>query len=375
MITVQKQSQNVILVAMRLKNIFRITCVAGLFMAFASSCTQDEGFGGNSHIKGVMIEKYYNEDSTMFLYELPAKDEDVYLLFGEQNNVGEDTKTSYTGNFQFQYLWPGNYKLYYYSDDFASKTNEKKEIVIDFNLEKNQTFDFDTIYTYKLLDWDEGSSKIKGVLIEKYYNEDSTVFQFELPAKDEDVFIMFGDQKNLGDDTKTTFTGNFQFQNLWPGNYKLYYYSDNLISNFNKEEELIVDINLDENQTVDLDSIYTYKLLDWDEGSAKIKGNVRLINYKNESTATNLIVKDTTAAQEQEVYIVYNYADFYCDRVDTQADGSFVFDNVLKGHYRIYVFSENVRSNETGNIIKEIEFDIISIDQEEVIEDIYIEKI
>ena len=250
---------------MRLRNIFKITCVAGLCVTLASSCTQDEGFGGNSHIKGVLIEKYYNADSTVFQYELPAKDEDVFILFGDQNNVGEDTKTSFTGNFQFQYLWPGNYKLYYYSDNLKVPNGEK--------------------------------------------------------------------------------------------------------------EEMVVDISLDKNQTYELDTLYTYKSLSWNEGSAKIKGKIWLINYKNESTPNNLIVKDTTAAQEQEVYIVYNNADFYSDRIRTQGDGTFVFNNLLKGHYRIYVFSENVRSNITGSIIKEAELDIISIDQEEVINDIYIEKI
>lgn len=250
---------------MRLSNIFGLTCTAALLLVFAASCTQDEGFGGNSHIKGVLIEKFYNQDSTVFQYEQPAKDEDVFILFGDQNNLGEDTKTSFTGNFQFQYLWPGNYKLYYYSDDLTYETASKKE--------------------------------------------------------------------------------------------------------------LIVNINLDKNQTYELDTLYMYKSLSWNEGMAKVSGKVWLINYKNESTTINLIVKDTTAAQEQDIYIVYNYGDFYNERIRTQGDGTYVFQNLLKGHYRIYVFSENVRSNITGNVVKEIEFDITSTEQEVVLDDIYIEKI
>lgn len=220
-----------------------------------------------------------------------------------------------------------------------------------------------------------GNSHIQGVLIERFYNEDSTVFQYELRAKDEDVFILFGDQNKLGDDTKTSYTGDFQFKYLWPGNYQLYYYSDNFSNEINTKEARIVEIKLEKNETLDLDTLYTFKALSWNEGSAKVKGKIRLINYKNESTPTNLLVKDTTAAQEQEVYIVYNNTDFYEDRIRTQADGTFVFNNLLKGHYRIYVFSENVRSNTTGNITKEAEFDITTIDQEVVIDDIYIEKI
>ena len=321
------------------------------------------------------MERYYNSDSTILLYEHPAKDEDVYILFNEQKNVGDDTKTSFTGNFQFQYLWPGNYKLYYYSK-LSSASNEMKEIVLDVNLKKNQTLTLDTIYTTEFLDFDEGSANLKGVLIEKYYNKDSTVFQYSLPAKDKDVFILFGDQKNIGDDTKTGYSGNFQFQYLWPGDYKLYYYTDVFNAEIKtKKAMLIDDINVGPYQTYNLDTLYTYKSLEWDEGSAKIEGKVWLINYKNESTPTNLIVKDTTAAQELDIYIVYNNDDFYCDRIRTQGDGTFVFKNLIKGHYRIYLFSENVRSNTTGNIIIEKEVDITDIKQEVTLEEIFTEKI
>lgn len=230
------------------------------------SCTQDEGFGGNSHINGQLLEKYYNEDFSVFQYEKVAQDEDVFILFGEDKNIGENTATSYTGNFQFKYLWPGNYQLYYYSKDSASLSTEKKEIIYDITLEKNET-------------------------------------------------------KNLG-------------------------------------------------------TIYAYKTLSWNEGSAKIKGKIMLTNYKdNTKTWPNLDVDDTTPAQEQEVYITYNNADFYTDRVRTQGDGTFEFSNLIKGKYTIFVYSEDVITRHTNDIVKEFDIEITELNQVVVIDEIMIEKI
>jgi hypothetical protein len=83
-----------------------------LVVPLFNSCIQEEGIGGNSSIEGVLIEKYYNEDFSVFQFERPAKGEDVYLQFGSSNLADEDVETSYSGNFKFDYLWQGEYALY-----------------------------------------------------------------------------------------------------------------------------------------------------------------------------------------------------------------------------------------------------------------------
>lgn len=220
-----------------------------------------------------------------------------------------------------------------------------------------------------------GNSHIKGILVEKYYNNDFTIFQYEEPAKDDDVFILYGDNKEIGDKTTTSFTGNFQFQYLWPGNYQLYYYSDDTTGFSNEKVEKAQNIILEKGQTTDLGTVYTYKALEWNEGFAKISGKIMLINYKNGSSYPNLEIKDVTPAQEQDVYITYNNADVYTDRVRTQPDGTFEFDHLLKGNYTIFVYSEDVITGKTSMVVKEAKVEITESDQSEVLEDIYIEKI
>ena len=221
-----------------------------------------------------------------------------------------------------------------------------------------------------------GNSHINGQLVERYYNEDFSVFQYERIAQDEDVFIHFGDDKNVGENTSTSNSGNFQFEYLWPGNYQLYYYSKDSTSVSDEDIEMIYDITLEKNQTHNLGTLYAYKTLSWNDGSAKIQGKIMLTNYKdNEKTYPNLDLDDITPAQEQEVYITYNNADFYNDRIRTQGDGTFEFSNLIKGSYTIFVYSEDVITRSTNDIVKKINIEITELNQVVIVDEIMIEKI
>jgi len=220
-----------------------------------------------------------------------------------------------------------------------------------------------------------GNSHIKGLIIEKFYNNDFSVFQYEAPAKDEDLFLIFGDEKVVGEKTSTSNSGQFAFNYLWPGNYQLYYFSDDTSIISPEQIEMIYPIVLERNQEFDLGTIYTYKALDWDEGFAKIRGKVMLINYKNTSQYPNLQIKDVSPAQEQEIYMTYNNAQFYTERIRTHSDGTFEFNHLLKGSYSIYVYSEDVITGKTEMVVKEVKIEITESEQSVVLDDIYIEKI
>lgn len=220
-----------------------------------------------------------------------------------------------------------------------------------------------------------GNSHINGILVEKFYNKDFTVFQYERPAKNEDIYLIFGDEKVVGEDVETSMSGHFKISYLWPGSYQLYYYSDDTSIVSPEQVELVHNITLERNQTADLGTLYTYKGLDWDEGFAKIRGKVMLINYKNESQYPNLQIKDISPAQELEVYISYNNEAFYSERIRTHKDGTFEFNHLLKGKYSIYVYSEDVITGKTEMVVKEVKVDITELEQVVVLEDIVVEKI
>jgi hypothetical protein len=84
---------------------------------FLLSCTKDSGEGGNASIYGSVWVKNYNSTFTQLLGEYTAFDEDVYIIYGNQNGYSDHTKTNYQGVYSFYYLRPGKYTIYVYSKD------------------------------------------------------------------------------------------------------------------------------------------------------------------------------------------------------------------------------------------------------------------
>lgn len=51
------------------------------------------------------------------LYQGPAVDWDVYLVYGDQIGFDDRTRTDYNGQYKFEFLREGNYTVYAYSED------------------------------------------------------------------------------------------------------------------------------------------------------------------------------------------------------------------------------------------------------------------
>jgi hypothetical protein len=357
--------------------IFLISTIVVIF--FLLSCLQQEGIGGNSHIKGKFFVNYYNDDFSVLLSDKPepAKDEDVFLIFGNETIIGEDTKTSFSGDFKFEYLWPGKYKIYYFSADTTGKSSEKVEVIKEIILKKNETLDLGELIIRKKLKWDEGTSFIKGRIMVNYYNDDFSMLLSDkpLPAKDEDVFLIFENRNVIGKDTKTSYTGDFEFSNLWPGRYQIFFYSDDTTGVSPEKVEILNDVALGKSQTYDLNNLLINKSLNWDEGTSSVKGTVNVINYLNSSSYPNLEIKDITPAQEQEIYITYGNHPFYDERIRTSSDGSFMFQNLIKGKYHIFLYSEDITGGTAYDFVEK-EFEITENEQDVVLKEIiYIKKL
>jgi len=117
-----------------------------LLMVF-SSCQKVEGPGGTVTIKGVIIERNHVGTS---VFEYPAADQDVYLIYGNENSFyDDDINTSYDGSFEFRYLQKGNYQVFVYEDD-NSVASGTSEVLVDVSAtENNQVITLDTIYIDK----------------------------------------------------------------------------------------------------------------------------------------------------------------------------------------------------------------------------------
>ncbi len=94
-------------------------------------CTKPEGEGGTSVIYGKVYAFDYNNSGVLQgEYYLP--DEDVFIIYGDGDNYYDDSyKTSFDGSFRFQYLRPGTYTVFVYSDceTCPSGTEEITQVV------------------------------------------------------------------------------------------------------------------------------------------------------------------------------------------------------------------------------------------------------
>lgn len=238
-------------------------CYLGCLFFFAlslifSSCSQDEGFGGNSHIKGNIVERVYDKDFTVLQYEQPAKKMDVFLCFGNKSEVGADMETSYSGDFSFEYLWPGSYKLFYYTADSANFGLDG-ESVIKIDLGKGETIDLGTLYCYSTLDWDEGTASIKGYVSVTNYKTNGQIKDVTL-AQEQEVYLLYGDDPMPVERIRTSYDGVFEFKNLLKGNYQVFVLSED-ISGGTASESIIKSTTITEDgQVSDLGEFNINKL-------------------------------------------------------------------------------------------------------------------
>lgn len=188
-----------------------------------------------------------------------------------------------------------------------------------------------------------GDSTIKGRLMLYQYNNDYSLAIDSAAAGEKEVFIIFGDNPDIGDRIRTNFDGYFEFKFLREGNYTIYYYSEDPENlQFQQDVAYTKQTDVGRNATVDLGILKSYESLNYDDGNAVIKGRILQVNYRSNSRPPILYVEDTVMALEQEVYITYHNNTYYDDRIRTTHDGTFEFKGLLKGNYKVHVISENI---------------------------------
>jgi hypothetical protein len=81
------------------------------------SCKKPAGEGGKSTIKGSLWVEDWNSGFTVKNGEYAGYDEDVYIIYGDDVDYSDKTKSNYNGEYEFKYLRKGKYKIYVYSKD------------------------------------------------------------------------------------------------------------------------------------------------------------------------------------------------------------------------------------------------------------------
>lgn len=93
------------------KNAIKIALLAFAITCLFTSCTKLEGTGGLATIKGKVVN--YKIDGTGDVVDTSyATGARVYISYGDHEWVDDDTRTSYTGEYAFQWLQRGDYKVW-----------------------------------------------------------------------------------------------------------------------------------------------------------------------------------------------------------------------------------------------------------------------
>jgi hypothetical protein len=207
-----------------------------------------------------------------------------------------------------------------------------------------------------------GTGSITGRVVESFYNDDFSLKLYEERAVDEEVFIFYGQDNTLGDRTFTGYSGQFRFDYLYPGKYIIQYRSQDTTSLQDDDEFRLRIVTLDRGEDLDLGELPKYTSLDFDDGTAVIKGVVKVIDYVDESQWPNLIIDYIAPALEQEVYLTYGNHSFYDERIRTQHDGYFEFSKLIPGDYLIFLYSEDVTGS-AEHVALKFEVTIAGFDQ------------
>lgn len=192
-----------------------------LFSLCLAACSKDEGEGGLASINGVIMVQNVNYHSNQLIGNLqPAQDERVFILYGSNTAIGNDTRTSFDGSFEFPFLVQGNYSIFSLSDDTTNVNGAQVEMKKDISLNsKKAKIQADTIIIYRFLEFDEGSSSIRGRAVRKHddFDEDTTNY-----IQDFEVFLTIVGSPVVLERARTDANGEFQFPHLIPATYSVY---------------------------------------------------------------------------------------------------------------------------------------------------------
>jgi len=106
-----------------------------------------------------------------------------------------------------------------------------------------------------------GNSTIYGKIIAHNYNAEFTYLKGIYPAADEDVFIIYGDDRSYSERVRTNYDGVYEFKYLRPGNYTIYAYSkDSTLTLASEMYAVIRNVKIDNTrQTVEVDDMKIFR--------------------------------------------------------------------------------------------------------------------
>ncbi|GHV08702.1 hypothetical protein FACS1894160_3450 [Bacteroidia bacterium] len=177
-----------------------------------------------------------------------------------------------------------------------------------------------------------GSSSLEGYVYQIEHSADNFSFRIDtFPAVDVRTFLIFGnnDDDFYGKDTRTDKNGLYRFDYLREGNYITYSLSEPAD---NHAEAVSTTVKVKGSLTkADTIFIHTGKAY----GTSMIKGSV----WAEFWDKTSII--DRGHAINSDVFINHYGEEMFFERIRVSENGTFIFQKILPGKYKVWVTSED----------------------------------
>ena len=181
-----------------------------------------------------------------------------------------------------------------------------------------------------------GASMLKGSIVVDEYSVYNNQFVRSYYAVDESVYIIYGNKDYYSDKVKTNENGYYEFSGLQKGDYKIYVYTEDI----NEDKDAVYsDVTIESNGSV-IDAPYIKVKNYVSKGNASVTGRLFVYDYNSDLIA----LKDTFYGADRYVYFAIKNHETYIDRVKTNPEGYYVFENLLPGDYEVYAYSKTTAS-------------------------------
>ncbi|MBU0489974.1 MAG: hypothetical protein KKA07_12090 [Bacteroidetes bacterium] len=106
-------------------------------------------------------------------------------------------------------------------------------------------------------------------------------------------------------------------------------------------------------------------------GTSSISGKIYVLDYNSSFT----YIHDTYYGQDEDVFLIYGDHDYYDDKTSTNYNGTYRFENLRKGLYTIFTYSDDSTFTEPSEqTVQMVEVEITKNNQDIVLDDIIIAK-
>ena len=178
------------------------------------SCNKTEGEGGRATIEGtVYVINHPDDNYTLETDTMAAVKTDVFIIYGDDNYIGDDVETDQNGHYRFKYLKPGTYTILAYT---VYPNGRKEAVTQTVTVKGGATVTVPDIYVHqgKAL----GTSIIKGTVMAYYIDKDGDIIGTG-PAYEHRVYLQRANEPYFIDDVRVGLDGVFAFQKVEPGDY------------------------------------------------------------------------------------------------------------------------------------------------------------